>query len=133
MVGVSKNTILIVDDEASNLKILTHILSPEYTILISSDGAAAIEMAKEFQPDLILLDIIMPGMDGYEALSALKASDKTRKIPVIIITGLDINEDKIKKMLLDASDYISKPFSSEVVKSKVRSRMPYVNQPKEPL
>jgi len=130
MDDINKNTILIVDDEISNLRILAHILSPSYTIFTSNDGATAIKMATEFQPDLILLDIIMPGMDGYEVLSALKASDKTRKIPTIIITGLDINEDKIKKMLLAASDCISKPFNSDIVKSKVRAQLQIINQPK---
>ena len=112
-------TILIVDDEASNLKILTHILNQEYTIFTASDGATAIEMATEFQPDLILLDIVMPELDGYEVLAALKASDKTRNIPVIIITGLNTDTDRAK----EAADYISKPFSAEVVKSKVRDHM----------
>jgi putative two-component system response regulator len=114
-----RNIILIVDDEPLNLKILNHILSPEYTIFTASDGPAAIEMAEEFQPNLILLDIIMPGMDGFEVLAALKASDKTRKIPVIFVTGLAQGADKT----LDAADYIGKPFSASTVKSKVKSHI----------
>ena len=117
--STNEKTILIADDETSNLKILTHILSPEYTIFTANDGTTAIEMATEFQPGLILLDIVMPDLDGYEVLAALKASDKTRNIPVIIITGLNTDTDRAK----EASDYISKPFSAEAVKSKVRNHM----------
>ena len=117
--NAKENTVLIVDDEASNLRILTHILNQEYTIFTANDGPTAIEMAEEFQPDVILLDIVMPEMDGYEVISALKASDKTRNIPVIIVSGLNTGADKTK----EAADYISKPFSAETVKSKIRNQI----------
>jgi CheY-like chemotaxis protein len=122
MDGAKKN-ILIVDDETLNLRVLAHILSSDYTLLTANDGSTAVDMAKEFQPDLILLDIVMPGMDGYEVLSNLKASDKTKDIPVIIITGLDISDSNFKELFSEAADYINKPFNAEIVKSKIRGQI----------
>ena len=115
-----KSSVLIVDDETSNLKILTHILSSEYAVYTAKDGPTALEIAKKYAPDLILLDVIMPEMSGCEVFSALKACDKTSKIPVIIVTGLDASEDKAKELLLEAEDYINKPFSADIVRSTVR-------------
>ena len=124
----SKNSILIVDDEKSNLMVLTHLLSREYTIYTARDGQDAINKARKLLPDLILLDIIMPEMDGYDALAALKKSDETRAIPVIFITGLDSGEDEEKGLALKAADYISKPFRSAIVKLRIRNQVQIVNQ-----
>ena len=85
----TKNSVLIVDDEKSNILVLTRILSREYTIFVAKDGEDAIEVANEYLPDVILLDILMPDMDGYDVITALKSSDKTQHIPVIFITGLN--------------------------------------------
>jgi len=123
-----ENSLLIIDDEKVNLKILTHILSPEYTIYTATNGATGIKIAREYMPDLILLDILMPEMDGYETLSELKTFEKTRKIPVIFITGLDSEKDEEKGLALDAADYIIKPFSSLIVKLRVRSQIQMINQ-----
>ncbi|MDR0456510.1 MAG: diguanylate cyclase [Treponema sp.] len=128
MDDVHKNTLLLVDDEKSNLKLLTLILGPEYTIYTATNGANAIEKAKEYMPDLILLDIVMPGMDGYETLSELRKCDKTQKIPVVFITGLNSSEDEEKGLSLEAADYISKPFSAMIVKLRVRNQIQMVNQ-----
>jgi len=123
-----ENSLLIIDDEKVNLKILTHILSPEYTIYTATNGANGIKIAREYMPDLILLDILMPEMDGYETLSELKTFEKTRKIPVIFITGLDSEKDEEKGLALDAADYIIKPFSSLIVKLRVRNQIQMINQ-----
>jgi len=123
-----KYSILVVDDERSNIKVLNTILNPDYTILAASDGPDAIEVAEEFLPDLILLDIIMPDMDGYEVLTKLKNTEKTKDIPVIFITGLDSNDDKAKGMTLGASDYISKPFVTSTVKIKVKNQISLLDQ-----
>ena len=123
-----KNSILIVDDEKSNLMVLTHILSPEYTIYTAKDGQDAINKAGKLLPDLILLDIIMPEMDGYEVLTTLKNSAETRKIPVIFITGLDSSEDEEKGLVLKAADYIGKPFRPAIVKLRVGNQIQIVNQ-----
>jgi diguanylate cyclase (GGDEF)-like protein len=128
MNGTHKNTLLLVDDEKSNLKLLTSILGSEYTIYTATNGANAIEKAKEYIPDLILLDIVMPGLDGYETLSELRKCAETKKIPVIFISGLSSNEDEAKGLSLDAADYISKPFSAMIVKLRVRNQIQIVNQ-----
>ena len=128
MDGEQKNTLLLVDDEKSNLKLLTHILGQEYTIYTATNGANAVEKAGEYVPDLILLDILMPEMDGYETLFQLKNCAKTQKIPVIFITGLSSSEDEEKGLSLDAADYISKPFSARIVKLRVRNQIQIVNQ-----
>jgi len=109
------NRILIIDDEKSNLMYLNSLLSPEFTLYMARDGAEAIERANVYLPDLILLDILMPGMDGFEVLSTLKNSEKTRNIPVIFVTGLSGDEDRIKGLELGAADYITKPFDDETV------------------
>jgi diguanylate cyclase (GGDEF)-like protein len=128
MDGEQKNTLLLVDDEKSNLKLLTYILGTEYTIYTAVNGASAIEKAKEYIPDLILLDILMPEMDGFETLSELRKSAKTQKIPVIFITGLNSSKDEEKGLSLDAADYIVKPFSAMIVKLRVRNQIQIVNQ-----
>lgn len=123
-----RNSLLIVDNDKSNLKLLSNILGSEYTIYTATNGTSAIKIAKEYMPDLVLLDILMPGMDGYETLSKLKEHDKTKKIPIIFITGLSSNEDEEKGLSLDAVDYISKPFSDMIVKLRVRNQIQIINQ-----
>jgi len=123
-----KNSVLIADDEASNLIALTHILQPEYLIYAANGGAIAVESAKKFLPDIILLDIIMPEMDGYEVLTALKASEKTRNIPVIFVTGLSDHVSEEKGLSLGVSDYITKPFSSAIVKLRIKNQIRLIEQ-----
>ena len=123
-----KNSVLIVDDEKANIIALTQILSPDYTIYAAKNGQDAIETAKEFLPDVILLDIIMPGMDGYEVLSLLKNTEETHAISVIFITGLANDEDEERGMALGASDYIAKPFSPGIVRLRIRNQMQILNQ-----
>ncbi|MDR0315966.1 MAG: diguanylate cyclase [Treponema sp.] len=126
--NTKKNSILIVDDEKMNLKSLTHILTPDYTVYTAKDGPTAIEMAEQYLPDLILLDILMPGMDGYEVLAALKTIEATREIPIIIISGLNSAADEEKALALGTRDYISKPFSAGTVKLRIRNQIQIVNQ-----
>ena len=123
-----KNRILIVDDEKSNLMYLNDLLRTEYALYLARDGAEAVEIANEYAPDLILLDIIMAGMDGYEVLSVLKKTEKTRAIPVIFITGLASIEDETKGLVLGADDYISKPFIDAIVRLRIRNQLKIVNQ-----
>jgi diguanylate cyclase (GGDEF)-like protein len=124
----NKNTLLIVDDESANLMVLEHILGSEYLIITAKNGIEAIAKAKEFKPDLILLDIIMPEMDGYQTLSILKSTEEIQKIPVVFITGLNSDEDEEKGLSLDAVDYITKPFSPAVVKLRVRNHIQMITQ-----
>ncbi|MDR2577466.1 MAG: response regulator [Chitinispirillales bacterium] len=116
-------SVLIVDDENSNIMALTHILSPEYNIYAAKSGEQAIKAAEKYSPDVILLDIIMPEMDGYAVIAALKASEQTQNIPVIFISGLNRADDEEKGLALGAVDYIAKPFSSDVVSFRVKNQI----------
>lgn len=123
-----KNSILIVDDERTNIKTLTAILSPEYNIYASGDGLDVIEIVDKLAPDVILLDVIMPEMDGYEVIAALKASEITRNIPVIFVTGLDSIDAEKKGLALGAADYIAKPFNPEIVKLRVHNQIKIIER-----
>ena len=121
-------TILIVDDEKINLDILGGILSPAYNLLIARNGQRAIEIAREHKPDLILLDVLMPGMSGFEVIEKLRESDDTARIPVIFITGLKGAEDEEKGFFLGAVDYITKPLHKAIVKARVNTHIRIVDQ-----
>jgi signal transduction histidine kinase/HPt (histidine-containing phosphotransfer) domain-containing protein len=128
MTDTIKNSILIVDDDKLDLEILNNILSDEYIIYLTKSGASAVDLAAKYEPDLILLDIIMPDINGFEVLASLKKSPKTHDIPVIFITGLDSVEDEEKGLGLDAADFIQKPFSGNIVKLRVRNQLQIINQ-----
>ena len=123
-----KNSILIVDDQKNDIAYLNNILGTDYTVHTAKDGLTAIRLANEYMPDLIILDVVMPEMDGYEVLRELKASEKTKAIPVIFITGLSGSADETKGLALGAEDYIGKPFSDDVVKVRVKNQLKIVNQ-----
>ncbi|MDR2531873.1 MAG: response regulator [Oscillospiraceae bacterium] len=120
-----KNSVLIVDDQNTNIMALTNILNTDYTIYAAKSGEAAIKAAKKRLPDVILLDIIMPGMDGYDVLAVLKSSEKTQNIPVIFISGLSNAVDEEKGLTLGAADYISKPFNSEIIRLRVQNQITF--------
>lgn len=102
--------VLIVDDEPKNAKLLAAKLAGQpYTIKSAFNGADALEMVSQHEPDLILVDVMMPGMDGYEVTQLIKADEKTRAIPVIMITALDGPEDKSKGMAVGAEAFLTKP------------------------
>jgi len=123
MVSGDKCTILIVDDEKADLVVLNKILHTEYSILTAKYGEIAIKLAADEHPDLILLDILLPDMSGYDVLLKLKGNAETGNIPIIFITGLDSEEDEEKGFFLGAADYIKKPFKDSLVKARVRSHM----------
>ena len=127
----AKNSILIIDDEKMVIMALTEILSPKYTIYAVKDGLDALEKAKEFLPDLILLDIVMPEMDGHAVIAALKNTEKTKEIPVIIISSLSNIEDEKKGLALGAVDYITKPFYPDIVKLRVQNQIRLINQTRQ--
>jgi len=120
---MKKNSILLVDDSTQNCISLTHILDKDYNVYVSKDGHDAIETAKICSPDVILLDIIMPGMDGYEVLSVLNNHEKLKQIPVIFLTGLDDAGDEEKGLSMGAADYITRPYNDEVVKMRVKNQL----------
>ena len=123
-----KHSILIVDDENLNILALTNILGAEYTVFAAKNGQKAISAAEKFLPDIILLDIIMPVMDGYSVITALKHSKTTRHIPVIFISGLSNADNEEKGLSLGAADYISKPFSPSIVKLRVNYQIQILRQ-----
>jgi diguanylate cyclase (GGDEF)-like protein len=127
MDGEKKNSVLIVDDDKTNIMALTHILSNDYTIQAARNGYNAIKAAEQRLPDVILLDVIMPDMDGYTVIRVLKNSEKTRDIPVIFITGLNDAESEEKGLVLGAADYISKPFNPAIVMLRVRNQIQMLN------
>ncbi|MDR1930377.1 MAG: diguanylate cyclase [Treponema sp.] len=124
----SKFTILIVDDEKANLTVLNRILYGEYEIVMAKNGELALSLAMEGKPDLILLDIMLPDINGFDVLTRLKGEPETKKIPVICITGLDSEYDEEKGFLLGAVDYIKKPFKSAIVKARVHNHAEIVRQ-----
>ncbi|MDR1617271.1 MAG: diguanylate cyclase [Syntrophomonadaceae bacterium] len=123
-----KQTILIVDDERLSSAVLNNILSPEYSILMARSGGAALKTAEEAVPDLIVLDIIMPDMNGFDVLKNLKNNVVTSKIPVIFITGLKKVQDEETGFLLGAVDYITKPFVATIVKARVNTHTQIARQ-----
>lgn len=124
-----KARILIVDDEKMNLKVLADLLKEEYSPVLARSGEQALQQAfSEAPPDLILLDVIMPEMGGYEVIKVLKNSDKTNHIPVIFVTALNSIQDEERGLLLGAVDYITKPYSPPIVKMRVRNHLRIVHQ-----
>src|SRR5271155_5471152 len=119
-----KKTILLVDDAPANIQIANAILKDTYKIRIATNGAKALELANaEPFPDLILLDVMMPEMDGYEVCSRLKSNSETRDIPVIFLTGQTEIEDESRGFEVGAVDYIHKPFSPAVVRARVQTHL----------
>jgi len=126
-----RDSVLIVDDDKSSLLALTGILGSDYTLLAARNGPEGIDRATEFQPDLILLDVLMPDMSGYEVLTELKASEKTRNIPVILITGVDDTQSEREGFDLGAADYVKKPFSALLLKKRIESQITIVRRTKD--
>ncbi len=121
---MTKSTILIVDDMVANIKVLGELLKDEYKIRLATNGKKALQIASSSNPpDLILLDVIMPEMDGYEVCTQLKADKITKNIPVIFITAMDLEKDETKGLSLGAVDYITKPFSLPIVKARVKTHL----------
>jgi serine phosphatase RsbU (regulator of sigma subunit) len=119
-----RKTLLLVDDAPANIQIATSILKDIYKIRVATNGAKALALAKDAPPpDLILLDVMMPEMDGYEVCTRLKADPETRDIPVIFLTGQTEIEDETKGFEVGAVDYIHKPFSPAVVKARVQTHL----------
>ena len=117
----TRASILIVDDTPENLRLLLELLEEQdYEVLAFSEGTFALESAGSAMPDLILLDVKMPGMDGYTVCERLKADERTQDIPVIFISALDDVDDKIKGFEAGGVDYITKPFQAEEVLARVR-------------
>ena len=121
-------TLLIFDDEKQNRLLLTELFGTTYKIIQAKNGVQALEKARQHRPDLILLDVLMPEMDGMDVLRELKRDDATRLIPVIFITALDSATDEENGLNLGAVDYISKPFHPPIVRVRVRNQLQLLHQ-----
>ena len=120
----SRHTILLVDDESANLAVLTNYLADcGFQIQAAQTGEAGIDIARRQQPDLILLDVLLPGMDGFEVCRCLNADTRTRTIPVIFMTIVTNVEDKLKGFDAGGVDYITKPFQREEVLARVTTHL----------
>ena len=120
----TSKTIIVVDDTPENLKLLTGMLSEQgYRVRIAPNGERALVSVQREPPDLILLDILMPGMDGFQVCRALKADERLRDIPVIFVSALDEVFDKVTAFSIGGVDYIQKPFQVEEVMARVRTQL----------
>lgn len=119
-----KATILVVDDTPDNLALMSGLLKDLYRVKIANNGEKALKIAATLPPpDLILLDIMMPGMDGYEVCSRLKANPQTQPIPVIFLTAKSAVEDERQGLELGAEDYITKPVSPPILMARVKTQL----------
>jgi two-component system cell cycle response regulator DivK len=114
-------TILIVEDVEFNLDLLVQLLEDDYTILTASDGAAGIELAERTRPDLILMDLSLPVIDGWEATRRIKANAVLRSIPIIALTAHAMSGDEEKARAAGCDDYLSKPIDEDLLYTKLRT------------
>jgi len=127
-----KNTILIVDDTPTNISLLLDYLGQQgFEVLVARDGESAIEQAQFAIPDLILLDVMMPGIDGFETCCRLKEIDETKSIPIIFMTALADSKDKVRGFNAGAVDYVTKPIQQEEVLARVKTHLSIRNLHKE--
>src|SRR6516225_10888365 len=120
----AQKLILIVDDTPTNIGVISGALRDSYKTKVATDGQKALALASaEDKPDLILLDVMMPEMDGYEVCSRLKADPATREIPIIYLTSQTSPDDETRGFEVGAVDYVHKPFSPAVVRARVRSHI----------
>lgn len=126
-----RQRVLIVDDEKFNRQLLSELLLEEYDVFLAKDGEQALQCARNVEPDLILLDVVMPGMDGYEVLRQLRTDERTANISVMFVTGMSDESDETRGLDMGAVDYVLKPFRSAVVRARVRNHMNYVWQRKQ--
>lgn len=122
----SRPKLLLVDDEPTNLQVLRQILQDDYRLFFAKDGDKALEMAARERPDLILLDVMMPGMTGYEVCTRLKQDEMTVATPVIFVTALADVDDEARGFEVGAVDYITKPVSLPIVRARVRTHLSLV-------
>ncbi|MDB5810865.1 MAG: adenylate/guanylate cyclase, partial [Betaproteobacteria bacterium] len=132
MTVTGRQTILIVDDTPQNIELLSEVLGADYRIKAATSGERALKIIEaESPPDLILLDIMMPGLSGYDVCERLKANPATRAIPVIFVTAMDEVRDETKGLALGGVDYITKPIIASIVHARVKTHLTVYNQRRE--
>ena len=122
-----KNKLLIVDDDTTTLMELIGILKKDYIISTAKNGMAAFDNIEKVPPDLIILDIIMPGMSGFDVITKLKQTDEIKDIPVIMVSGAIDVDDERKGLAMGAIDYVRKPFDEVIIKLRVDYHMDMIN------
>lgn len=123
-----RHTILIVDDEPDNRELIEHILSSKFNVLAAPDGEEGIRIARAQQPDLILLDITMPKMDGIAVCETLRGNEATRHIPIIMLTAATDLDRRVKSFSTGADDFISKPFKPQELLARIQSKIRRVEE-----
>lgn len=121
--AADKPDLLIVDDQSFNLQILKQLFQDDHNVRLATSGQQALDACEQALPDLILLDVVMPGMDGHQVCTRLKANPKTRDVPVIFVTGRNDPEEESEGLALGAADFISKPVNASVVRARVRGQL----------
>lgn len=116
-------TIVVVDDDVTNIAIVAQLLEPEFEVAFATSGTQALELIGRVMPDLVLLDVMMPDMDGYTLCTRLKEDPVTAAIPIIFITGLQESDSERQGLQLGAADYVTKPFSPSVLRARVRNHV----------
>lgn len=119
----SQPKMLIVDDQALNIRLLHELFQREFELYMATDGPQAISMVQELKPDLILLDVVMPGLDGFEVCRQLKEDPATRHIPIIFITGSFDENDEVRGFEIGASDFIHKPINPVITRARVNTHL----------
>ncbi|WP_324770076.1 diguanylate cyclase [Pokkaliibacter plantistimulans] len=125
---INHQTVLIVDDEKSNLKILSDLLRDDVRVILAKSGEQAIAKAEQYRPDLVLLDIVMPKMNGFDVIQHLKQQASTSTIPVIFVSALGDTDNEVRGFDLGACDYIQKPFQSSLVRARVKLHLQLAKQ-----
>jgi diguanylate cyclase (GGDEF)-like protein len=120
---MTRQTILIADDSQTVIDMMCAVLGEDYEVIVAKGGLAAVETAIERQPDLILLDVVMPDIDGFEVCRRLRAEERTQRIPIVFITGLNAVEDERRGLELGAIDFITKPIQAPIVRLRVRNHL----------
>ncbi len=128
MESSERPTVLVVDDNRMNIDLLVEILKNDYELLVALNGVTALEIIKETLPDIILLDIMMPEMNGYEVCRRLKSDPRTQKIPVIFITAKTQTEDEALGLAIGAVDYLTKPVNPAIVLARIKTHLAFYNQ-----
>lgn len=118
-----RRKVLVVDDDVENREYLTLILSEEYDVATATDGEDALQVARVEQPDVVLLDLLMPKMDGLRACQGLRANDSTRHIPIIVLTGSDDSERRVRAFANGADDFVMKPFRPRELLARISSKI----------
>jgi PleD family two-component response regulator len=126
-----RNSLLIIDDDLMSLKQLILILQPEYKVYTAKDGKSGLRKMEKSMPDIVLLDVVMPDMSGFEVLAEMQKSDIMREIPVIMITGLSVGEYEERAPIAGAAGFIHKPYDVDDIKGSVRRQMEIVNRRKD--